>query len=368
MQIQTQREQLLQLLQHVIGVVERRQTLPILANVLVVAEDDKLALTATDLEVELAAETALVIDEPGRITLPGRKLLDILRALPEAAAVALAVQGGGQRALLKSGRSRFSLTTLPAAELPTLESFAVEGQLRLPQTALRDLVERTHFAMAQQDVRYYLNGLLLEFRDNAIRAVATDGHRLALCEIEAVTDVPAIRQVIVPRKGIQELLRLLSGAGDAEAQLHIGSNHIQADLGAIRFTSKLIDGKFPDYQRAIPQESARVAIADRAPLRDALARAAILANENHGVRLQLAQGLLRIQANNPEQEEAEEELEIVYQGEPLEIGFNVGYLLDALAVLQGESVKLFFSDAGSSCLLRAAEEPNSKCVISPMRL
>ena len=366
MKIETQREQLLQLLQHVIGVVERRQTLPILANVLVAAEDEKLTVTATDLEVELSTHTILMTTEGGRTTLPGRKLFDILRALPEESPVSITVEG--QKATLRCGRSRFSLITLPADELPTLDDFEPEGQVRLPQAALKSLIERTHFAMAQQDVRYYLNGLLLEFSDNSIRAVATDGHRLALCDIDAVTEVASNRQIIVPRKGVQELSRLLSTDGEAEAEIKIGGNHIQIGLGSIRFTSKLIDGKFPDYQRAVPQEGERVVVADRMLLRNALARAAILANENRGVRLQLDDWQLRVQANNPEQEEAEEDIEVNYNGGALEIGFNVTYLLDALGVLEGELVKLFFSDAGSSCLIREAEDQDCRYVVSPMRL
>ena len=371
MKIQTQREQLLQLLQHIIGVVERRQTMPILANVLVIAEDGRLTLTATDLEVELSATAGMVIDQPGRTTLPGRKLLDILRALPEEASVALTVEDS--KAVLRCGRSRFSLATLPADELPTLDEFAADGQVKLPQAQLKTLIEQTQFAMAQQDVRYYLNGLLLEFGDNRIRAVATDGHRLALADIDAAPVFSADqgtdqRQIIVPRKGVQELARLLGDDPEAEAELKIGANHLRVDLSDTCFTSKLIDGRFPDYQRAVPAPGERVVTAERLALRAAFGRASILANENRGVRLQLAGRLLRVQANNPEQEEAEEELEVDYQGDGLEIGFNVTYLLDALAALQGEQVKLFFADAGSSCLLREADGEASRYVISPMRL
>ena len=368
MKLETQREQLLTLLQHVIGVVERRQTLPILSNALAVAEENKLILTATDLEVELSASDNLLAVEDGRTTLPARKLLDILRALPEASTVALTVEGA--KAILRCGRSRFALATLPADEMPTLESFDDQeemGSVVLTQSALKTLIDHTQFAMAQQDVRYYLNGLLLEVGDNTLRTVATDGHRLALCDQSARTDVDSGRQVIVPRKGVQELSRLLD-EDDSEVEIKLGSNHIHIALGGIRFTSKLIDGKFPDYQRAIPLESERVLIADRNSLRSALGRAAILANENKGVRLQLEDSLLRIQANNPEQEEAEEEIEVNYSSGSLEIGFNVAYLLDALGSIQGELVKIFLHDAGSSCLIREAESQNSRYVVSPMRL
>jgi DNA polymerase-3 subunit beta len=366
MKLEIQREQLIKPLQHVIGVVERRQTLPILANVLISARPEELTLTATDLEVELSTRIGLAIEEPGEITLPGRKVLDILRALPEGATVSIAVEG--EKALIRCGRSRFSLATLPAADFPTLEDLPFEGQLQLLQVTLKTLIERTHFAMAQQDVRYYLNGLLLDLHDNTIRAVATDGHRLAFCETAAETDSPLTRQVIVPRKGTQELLRLLDDT-EAESILRIGANHIQAVLGDIRFTSKLIDGKFPDYQRVIPREGERIIIADRLGLRAALTRAAILASDKyHGVRLQAEDWLLRIQAHNPDQEEAEEEVEVNYNGGSLEIGFNVNYLLDVLGVLSGDLVKLSFTDANSSCLIQEAEGQVCKYVIMPMRL
>ncbi len=375
MKLTTQREHLLGLLQHVIGVVERRQTLPILANVLLETHAGQVSLAATDLEVELSAHSALATAEDGRITLPGRKLLDILRALPDDAEISLGVED--QRAQLRCGRSRFALATLPADDMPTLDDFTraadrAEITLRLPQKDLRTLIERTHFAMAQQDVRYYLNGLLLEVGDGYLRAVATDGHRLALYDIPAQTGSDSGRQVIVPRKGVQELLRLLADtvrrADETEVALNLSGNHIQIDLGNIRFTSKLIDGRFPDYQRAIPREGERVLVADRQLLRAALARAAILANENRGVRLQLEDWLLRVQANNPEQEEAVEEVEINYEGGPLEIGFNVSYLLDALGACNEELVKLFVQDGNSSCLIKAAEDTRGKYVISPMRL
>ena len=354
MRLQTQREQLLKPLQDVIGVVERRQTLPILSNVLVVAQENELILTATDMEVELSSRIGMSVDASGEITLPARKLLDILRALPEEAAVSLAVEN--DKALLNCGRSRFSLATLPADQLSTMEDLPFNGQLQLPRTTLKTLIERTHFAMAQQDVRYFLNGLLLDIIDTRMRAVATDGHRLAFCEVGVKIDVPITQQLIIPRKGVQELLRLLGDSED-EGVLRIGSNHIQASLGDIRFTSKLIDGKFPDYQRVIPPDGDRIIIADRQALRAALTRAAILSNDKYrGIRLQAQDWLLSIQAHNPEQEEAQEEVEVNYSGDPLEIGFNVTYLLDALGALSGELVRLSFTDANSSCLIQESEE------------
>lgn len=366
MKLETQREQLLKPLQHVIGVVERRQTLPVLANVLVEADGEKLIFTATDLEVELSATNHLPIEESGKVTLPARKLFDILRALPEGAMTSLVLDG--DKLLLRCGRSRFSLSTLPAAEFPALENLSSDRCLRLPQARLKNLIERTHFAMAQQDVRYYLNGLLLEVADNSIRTVATDGHRLAFNEASIETGGYDACQVIVPRKGVQELLRLL-GEDESGVVLSIDANHIRAVLGDIRFTSKLIDGKFPDYHRVIPREGDRIILADRLTLRNALVRAAILSNDKYrGVRLQVENWLLRVQAHNPEQEEAEDEVEVNYDGDPLEIGFNVTYLLDALGALDGELVKLSFTDANSSCLIQEPEGSARRHVIMPMRL
>ncbi len=380
MKLETQRENLLGLLQNVIGVVERRQTLPILSNVLVHAEANQLTLTTTDLEVEIAASAEFTVTEPGRTTLPARKLLDILRALPAESSVVLTVDAPANdaasgKAQLRAGRSRFALATLPADDMPTLEEVSAEQVAHLSRRDLRHLIERTHFAMAQQDVRYYLNGLLLETHTERLRAVATDGHRLALCDMPTRSDQPESpdaqatteRQVIVPRKGVQELMRLL-GEEDSPVELAFGANHIQVKLGHIRFTSKLIDGRFPDYQRAIPQEGEQSLVADRQSLRAALARVAILANENRGVRLNLEDWLLRVQANNPEQEEAIEEVEINYDGGALEIGFNVTYVLDALNAIDDELVQIFVRDGISSCLIRATEDTSSRYVISPMRL
>ena len=366
MKLEAKREHLLKPLQSVIGAVERRQTLPILTNVLVNATEQALTLTATDLEVELCARAELPAETPGAITLPARRLHDILRALPEDATVT--VTADGDKTTVRCGRSRFTLATLPASDFPTLENLPLEGEIRVPQGALRSMIERTHFAMAQQDVRYYLNGLLLEVSSGIVRLVATDGHRLAFQELATEAEVAEPRQVIVPRKGIMELMRLLAD-NDAEATLALSPNHIRVTLGEIRFTSKLIDGKFPDYLRVIPREGGRVVIADRMLLRSALARTGIVLNDkSQGVRLQLEDWILRTQAKNSDQEEAEEEIEINYTGGPMEIGFNVTYMLDALGALSGELAKLSFSDASSSCLIEVAEGGASKHVIMPMRL
>ncbi len=366
MKFTTSRSTLLKPVQAVIGVVERRQTMPILANLLLVAKGNELSVTATDLEVELVAKVHIdKINAAGEITVPGRKLLDICRALPDDASVQ--IETDGERLIVKSGRSRFALGTLPATDFPVVEDIQAVHTLELSQGELRGLLEKTQFAMAQQDVRYYLNGLLLETGKKVIRAVATDGHRLAICEVPLVDQKVGAHQVIIPRKGVQELQRLLTA--EDTVTLTIGSNHVRATIGDIRFTSKLIDGRFPDYDRVIPKPQANILRADRDVLRAALQRAAILSNEKYrGVRLELASAMLRIQANNPDQEEAQDEIEVEYSGEPIEIGFNVNYLLDALAAVEGTQVQLGLVDAGSSCLISSPDGKGARYVVMPMRL
>ena len=360
------RASLLKPLQAVIGVVERRQTMPVLANVLLAAQEGKLTITATDLEVELVAAMEIdTIDVPGDITVPGRKLLDICRALPEQATVSAALEG--DRLVIKSGRSRFVLSTLPAAEFPIIDDIAADYEIELEQSALGRLLEKTHFSMAQQDVRYYLNGLLIEADGTTLRAVATDGHRLALCDIAIDTQDTSSHQVIIPRKGVLELQRLLGDEGTVKISL--GSNHARAELSNIRFTSKLIDGRFPDYDKVIPELEGNVLSASRDALRNGLQRAAILSNEKfRGVRLELRRQSLKIQANNPDQEEAEDEVEVDYGGEEMEIGFNVNYLLDALAAVDGDYVEFGVVDPNSSCLIHEPDDQSCKYVVMPMRL
>jgi DNA polymerase-3 subunit beta len=364
MKLTATREDLLAPLQSVIGVVERRQTMPVLANVLLSARDNRLAITGTDLEVELVAATKVGLEQPGDITVPGRKLVDIFRALPDGVSVTLSTEG--ERMVVRAGRSRFTLSTLPAAEFPVVEEINAAQTLSLPQGEFRRLIDKTHFSMAQQDVRYYLNGLLLETQEGVLRAVATDGHRLALCEM-ALPSPGKTGQVIVPRKGVLELQRILGTEGNVEVA--IGTNHVRAQIGDIRFTSKLIDGRFPEYGRVIPATPAKRVQADRELLRQALQRTAILSNEKYrGIRLAVRTDLLVIQAHNPEQEEAEDQVEVVYAGDEVEIGFNVNYLLDALSAIEGDKVEIGLTDSNSSCLIHAPGLTQTRYVVMPMRL
>ncbi len=365
MKLRAARDVLLKPLQAVIGVVERRQTMPILSNVLLVARDGELLITATDLEVELVASTEVTVESAGEITVSGRKLLDICKALPDGSDIDISLSG--EKLVVRSGRSKFSLVTLPAAEFPSVEDIKASQTIEVSQEILGRLIEKTHFSMGQQDVRYYLNGMLLETGGKHLRAVATDGHRLALYEVEIEGAALDEQQVIVPRKGVLELQRLLDGEGNLNVEL--GANHVRIQLKGIRFTSKLIDGRFPEYERVIPKESSNELRADKALLRSALQRTAILSNEKYrGIRLIIRDSGVVIQAHNPEQEEAEEELEVTYSGEDIEIGFNVNYLLDALDAVDGDVVTLSVLDSNSSCLIRQPGSDEGKFVVMPMRL
>jgi DNA polymerase-3 subunit beta len=367
MKFNISREALLKPLNLVAGVVERRQTLPILANILLVLDGDRLSLTGTDLEVELVGRVQLTAaGDSGEVTVPARKLVDICKSLPEGSDIQISAQDS--KVTVKSGRSRFTLSTLPAREFPNVEDSMGTHQFVLKQGQLKRLIDRTGFAMAQQDVRYYLNGMLWELNDKQLRVVATDGHRLAMCTLPQKVGVDGDIQVILPRKGVLELARLLLEE-NAEIAIVIGSNHIRATTNDFTFTSKLVDGKFPDYQRVLPRSPDKIVQGSRLELRQAFTRTAILSNEKYrGVRLKLTENTLDILANNPEQEEAEETVSVDYKGEALEMGFNVSYLLDVLGVLSGEQIKLSLADPNSSALLEESDEGDSLYVVMPMRL
>ena len=366
MRFSLQREALLKPLAQVVNVVERRQTLPVLANLLTQVSAGQLSLTGTDLEVEMVSRVAVDDAQDGETTIPARKLFDIVRALPDGSKVTLSQSG--EMITVQAGRSRFTLSSLPANDFPSVDEVEATERVSVPETALKELIERTAFAMAQQDVRYYLNGLLFDLADKRLRCVATDGHRLALCETALEEAVPTKRQIIVPRKGVQELQRLLEG-GDRTVVLEMGRNHIRIKRDDVTFTSKLIDGRFPDYEAVIPIGADREVLIDREALRAALQRAAILSNEKYrGVRLEMSPGLVRINAHNPEQEEAQEEVEAETRVDALAVGFNVNYLLDALSALRDEQVVLQLRDANSSALVREASSQRCRHVVMPLRL
>ena len=370
MKITINRELLLGPLQIVTNVVERRQALPILSNILFVADRESLVISATDMEVEMVIrlDASATVDIAGAITLPARKFIDIWRSLPADADVS--VETKDNKASVKCGRSRFSLATLPAQDYPNLGDLHPQVSLTLKTTALRRIIAETQFAMAHQDVRYYLNGLLIELSGNRVRAVATDGHRLALSDVLIDSGIKETLQVIVPRKGITEAMRLLGDQGqDGEVQLEISQSHLRIRAGNYQLTTKLIDGKFPDYMRVLPAKGDKIVVADRETLKHGLARTSILSNEKfRGVRLTLQNNHIQALAHNPDQEEAEESIDVAYTGQELEIGFNVVYLLDVLSVLGEEKVQLEFSTPEKSCLIFGQGNSDSKYVIMPMRL
>ena len=368
MNILISRDALLKPLQLVSGVVEKRQTMAILSNVLLSIQGGRVTLTGTDLEVELTASIRLDSADlnEGEITLPARKFLDICKSLPDGAVLDIQIDEG--RALIRSGKSRFNLTTLPATDFPATEKITGAREYEVAQSQLLHLIEQTQFCMANQDVRYYLNGLLLELRDGGLRTVATDGHRLALCDVSCSIIPADISQIIVPRKAVMELSRLLQN-DETVCQLQLNSNFLRITLGDVVFTTKLIDGRFPDYERVIPRGGNKFVIADKSTLLSGLQRASILSNDKfRGVRLVIQQDLLRATVNNPEQEEAEEEIDVQYQGEELEIGFNVSYLLDALNAIKQEQVQIILIDQNSSCVIHGVDADDARYIVMPMRL
>ena len=361
------RDEILAPLSAVSGIIERRHTLPILSNVLIDRAADALAFLATDIEIQITAKSGLMASGESRaLTVGARKLVDILRALPDGAEVTLQQQD--KRLLVKAGKSRFTLQTLPAEDFPRLARPAGEAaRFGLSQKALRRLLGLVQYAMAQQDIRYYLNGLLVVVEDRQLKLVATDGHRLAFAGLKLDADLPR-QEVIVPRKTVVELAKLLADS-DEEVTIELSAAQAAFSFGGIELVSKLVDGKFPDYTRVIPTQHRNRLHTEREPLRQALLRAAILSNEKfRGVRWVLGENILKIVSSNAEQEEAHEELEVKYAGEPLDIGFNVNYLLDVLNNVPGGEVECAFGDSASSALISYAAEKDFKYVVMPMRI
>ncbi|WDE16018.1 DNA polymerase III subunit beta [Acinetobacter schindleri] len=382
MRLKIAKESLLNVLSHVVGAVERRHTLNILSNLKIQVTAQALTVTGSDLEVELVASMPLnegACLQAGETTVPARKLIDICKSLPSAALVDLQITED-QRCILKSGNSRFVLGTLPAEDYPLLSNENSQGtQLTVTQRELKRLFEKTAFAMAVQDVRFYLTGTLLEIDANQLRAVTTDGHRLALCETAAQSTAAQPIQAIVPRKAVGELQRLLS-VEDDQLSLLIGRELLNVTITVpnrdkeqgdttVRFTTKLIDGKFPDYRRVIPRGGDKHVIIAHDVFKQSLQRVAILSNEKlRGVFLNFNADSLQLRANNPEQDEAIEDLAIQYADAPMEMSFNAQYLLEVLGVLDGDDVSMSMTEANQSVLVQDPAHTDQTYVVMPMRV
>ncbi|WP_028993883.1 DNA polymerase III subunit beta [Azonexus hydrophilus] len=365
--IKSQRDTLLAPLQSVSGIVERRHTLPILSNVLLEKKGDQLTLLATDIEIQITTSTTCTGGEgDGAVTVGARKLQEILRSLPDSTEITVNLED--KRLQVKGGKSRFNLQTLPADDFPRMTlSEGDTKQFTITQKAFRQLIAKTQYGMAAQDVRYYLNGLLLLVEGKELRAVATDGHRLAYASVEIETELPR-QEMILPRKTVLELNRLLVDSDDA-LNITLSSNQVRFAFGNIVLVSKLIDGKFPDYERVIPPSLRNHMTVGRQMLMQAMQRAAILTNEKfRGVRVVLGENSLKLIAANAEQEEAQEEIEVQYTGEPIDVGFNVGYLLDVLNNVHSDEIQWSFNDANSSALITVPGNDRFKYVVMPMRI
>jgi DNA polymerase-3 subunit beta len=365
--IKATRDAILRPLQTVAGIVERRHTLPILANVLVRKQGDRVSFLATDIEIQVSTAASLGSGkDDAAITVNARKLIDILRSLPD---TEVGISLASKKLTIAAGKSRFQLQTLGPEEFPTVAPSETTGaSLSMSQKQLKHLFAMVHFAMAQQDIRYYLNGLLFVVDGQTVRVVATDGHRLAYCAAETGTEMGR-QDVIIPRKTVTELQRLLDDASEEPVSIDIAANQIRFRFGEVDLLSKLVEGKFPDYQRVIPQGYRKSIVLDRVTWGDALKRASILTSDKFkGVRFTLTQDALKVQTTNAEQEEAVEELDVEYGGEPLDIGFNVTYLLDVLDNLKTESVTCEFGDANSSALISVPGDQGFKYVVMPMRI
>ncbi|MBO6564171.1 MAG: DNA polymerase III subunit beta [Pseudomonadales bacterium] len=358
------REKLLVPLQLACGVVEKRQTAPVLSNLLLVLEEGHLVITGTDQELEMTVRIPDVsVEEAGEVTVPARKLMDICKSLPDGAD--MRAELNGNRVSVESGRFSSHLATLPVTDFPDIEPGDHNLSVSLTTGELTRLLARTSFAMAQQDVRFFFNGVLLDVQGSRIRFVATNGQRLATSYVEK--EDLGQHQFIIPRKAVGELGRILGDDEDEVVQLNFTANHMQVERGDVILITKLIDATYPDYTRAIPNGGDKVVMADRQLLKEALSRTAILSNELYrNVRLMLLTGKLDLHANNPQQEEAEETLNVEYEGDSLEIGFNVSYLIETLSAMKGATVRLTLSDPTGACLLEDLEEPESLFVISPM--
>jgi len=369
MHFEISRKELLPPLKMIIGVVEQRNTIPILANTLVKVKDNILHLTATDAEVEIACnlplQAGITSDGDGEITIPARKLFDICKSLSSDDDIQVSIDS--EQANIKAGKSKFKLQTLPAIEFPERPKLKEQASFTISQNDLKNLFYKTSFCIAVNDVRYYLNGLLLEIADGKISIVGTDGHRMAVAQLDFATEANA--KVIIPRKAVLELSKLLTDSDD-EIKISFDDNHIRFELNdSLEISSKLIDGDFPDWQNVIPDEPDKIIILETNVFKQAITRISILSNEKYkGVRFALTNNQLIFSAKNSYQEEAEEIIEVEYVGDDLEIGFNGTYLLDAVNVVSTKMVKIALSGSGDSCLITEEDNEDSKFIVMPMRL
>lgn len=365
MHIKFKKETILPALQSVISVVDRRQTLAILGNILIEALSDKVILTATDLEVELETSFSADVKEAGKITLPAKKFLDVIKNLDDGSDITLNLQS--DRGIVRAEKSRYLFATLPANIFPGVDEIIQPVSFNIPQSQLKKLVDSTQFCMAIQDVRYYLNGVLFELCHNSIRAVSTDGHRLALAEIDLDLPFTEPYQIIVPRKGVLELFRLLEDNEDI-ITITLGLNHISVDLPDVKFISKLIDGNYPAYRKVIPDAIMCTSV-EKESFRKALLRASVVSNVKvRAARLSIENNIFIIQTENQENEEAKEEISCNYTGEKIDVAYNIGYLLDSLNVLSGDTINIAFAVTNGSCLISEIDDSRFKYVVMPMRI
>ncbi|MEE9397377.1 MAG: DNA polymerase III subunit beta [Methylococcales bacterium] len=365
MKFDTERDAFLQPLQEIVGVIEKKQTLPILANVLIDVNNENISFTGTDLEIQLLTTAKVSGKNVGKITVPARKLLDIFRYLPNGKLIKLDFREDKLR--LVCGKSRFSLSTLPAENYPKFENDGYDHEIILQALKLRKGLEKTQFCMALQDVRYYLVGILLEIEGRTISLVSSDGHRMAVFTDNIDENLEERMRIILPRKAVLELYRLLTDCGEA-VTLKFSKNGIQMTVGNTKFSSKLIEGKYPDFKKIFPQHSNKVSLIDKELLKDAINRVAILSNEQlKDVRLDMNENLLRLRTNNQEQEEAEEEIVVDYKGSPFNTGYNASYLHDAISQVSSDQVRLTFFDQNDSCLVEDLDDSTFRYLLMPVR-
>jgi DNA polymerase III subunit beta len=360
------RETLLTPLQQIVGVIEKRQTMPVLANVLLVVDDDSLTLTGTDLEIQIVAKVSVTNSNPGSITIPARKLLDLCRLLPNGANIQLEQQN--EKVKLLSNRSKFSLSCLPAEHYPKFAESEMDKQFTFKVGKFKKALEKTIFCMANQDVRYYLNGLLLNISNNRMKLVASDGHRLSIYEDRLEEQTGYESRIILPRKGVLELYRLLENV-DTELTVMFSNNNIKITIGNLIFSAKLVDAKYPDFGKVFQQTFYEPISLPKQELKETLTRVAVLSNEKlKGITFEITSGNIKISAHNPEHDEAEDEINIDYKGEPLTIAFNAQYVLDAVSNLDSETAVLTIASNASSCFIDEPSQCEYKFIVMPMRL